>query len=135
MDEFARMALCEHEAMRIARRQRFWMHFTVWAAFSVFVFVLWLLTTRGFPWFAIPIMAWGIGVAAHWAHAYVVRDPEEILMLREQRSGALADAPTDPRPPAAAPSAGHGSATPSADEGSATPSAGEGGDTSASQKD
>ena len=87
MDEFGKMALREHEAMRIARRQWFWLHFTVWAAFGVFIFCIWLLTTRGWPWFLIPILAWGIVVATHWAYAYIVRDPEEILMLREQRDG------------------------------------------------
>jgi hypothetical protein len=133
MDEFARMALCEHEAMRIARRQRFWMHFTVWAAFSVFLFVLWLLTTRGFPWFGIPIMAWGIGVAAHWAQAYVVRDPEEILMLREQRSGAFADAPAGPR--VSSPAAGAPADAVRAPSGTAEASADEGADTSAREKD
>ena len=85
MDEFGKMALREHEAVRISRRQRFWMHFTVWVAISIFIFIIWVLTTRGFPWFLIPILGWGIFVAAHWAWAYVVRDPEEILMLREQR--------------------------------------------------
>jgi uncharacterized membrane protein YdbT with pleckstrin-like domain len=96
MDEFGKMALREHEAMRIARRQWFWMHFTVWVAFSIFMFFVWLLTTRGWPWFLIPVLAWGIVVAAHWAYAYVVRDPEEILMLRELR-----DRGAEERPPGA----------------------------------
>jgi hypothetical protein len=87
MDEFGRMALREREALRIARRQRFWLHFVVWAAFSVFLTVVWAVTTRGFPWFIIPILAWAILLAAHWAWAYVVRSPEEILIDREQQDG------------------------------------------------
>ena len=87
MDEFGRMALAEREALRIARRQRFWLHFVVWAAFSVFLTVVWAVTTRGFPWFIIPILAWAILLAAHWAWAYVVRSPEEILIDREQQDG------------------------------------------------
>jgi class 3 adenylate cyclase len=32
-----------------------------------FLFVVWILTGAGFPWFLIPAMAWGIGLATHWS--------------------------------------------------------------------
>ena len=65
MDEFGRAALREREAVRIARRQWFWMDLIVWAAISVFLFVIWLLAGGAFPWFVIATGAWGIVVVAH----------------------------------------------------------------------
>jgi hypothetical protein len=85
MDEFGRAALREREAVRIARRQWFWMDLIVWAAISVFLFVIWLLAGAGFPWFVIPVGAWGIVVVAHAAFAFVLRSPEDILLEREER--------------------------------------------------
>ena len=38
---------CEREAVRIARRQWFWMDLLVWAAISVFLFVIWWLAGGG----------------------------------------------------------------------------------------
>jgi hypothetical protein len=86
MDEFGKMALHERQALRIARRQRFWLHFVVWVAMSVFLIVVWALTSRGYPWPLIQIGAWAVIVAAHAAYAYLLRDPEEILIERERRA-------------------------------------------------
>lgn len=83
MDEFGKMALRERQALRIARRQRFWLHFILWAALSVFLVVVWALTSRSYPWPIIPIGAWAVILAVHWAYAYVMKDPEEILIERE----------------------------------------------------
>ena len=85
MDEFGRAALREREAVRIARRQWFWMDLIVWAAISVFLFVIWLLAGGGFPWFVIATGAWGIVVVAHAAFAFVLKSPEDILLEREQK--------------------------------------------------
>ena len=85
MDEFGKAALREREALRIARRQWFWMDLIVWAAISVFLFVIWLLAGGGFPWFVIPVGAWAIVVCAHAAYAFLLRSPEDILLEREQR--------------------------------------------------
>jgi hypothetical protein len=85
MDEFGKAALREREAVRIARRQWFWMDLLVWAAISVFLFVIWLLAGAGFPWFVIPVGAWGIVIVAHAAFAFVLRSPEDILLEREQQ--------------------------------------------------
>ena len=85
MDEFGRAAMREREAVRIARRQWFLMDVIVWAAISVFLFVIWLLAGGGFPWFIIPVGAWGIVVVAHAAFAFVLRSPEDILLEREQK--------------------------------------------------
>jgi hypothetical protein len=85
MDEFGKLALRERQALRIARRQRFWLHFVVWVALSVFLVIIWGVTTHGFPWFLFPICAWAVIVAAHAAYAYLLKDPEEILMEREKQ--------------------------------------------------
>jgi hypothetical protein len=91
MDEFGKAALREREAVRIARRQWFWMDLIVWAAISVFLFVIWLLAGGGFPWFVIAVGAWGIVVVAHAAFAFVLRSPEDILLEREQQERARED--------------------------------------------
>ena len=65
MDEFGKAALREREAVRIARRQWFWLDLIVWGAISAFLFVIWVLAGGGFPWFVIPTGAWAIVVAAH----------------------------------------------------------------------
>ena len=85
MDEFERAALHEREALRIARRQWFWMDLIVWAAISVFLFVIWLIAGGGFPWFVIPVGAWAIVVVANAAFAFVLKSPEDILLEREQQ--------------------------------------------------
>ena len=85
MDEFGELALRERQARRIARRQWFWMHAVVWAAVQLFLVVVWLLSGVGYPWFVFPLFGWGILVAAHAAYAFLVRDPEEIMIEREAR--------------------------------------------------
>ena len=85
MDEFGRAALREREALRIARRQWFWMDLIVWAAISVFLFLIWWLAGGGFPWFVIAVGAWGIVIVAHAAFAFVLRSPEDILLEREAK--------------------------------------------------
>ena len=57
----------------------------VWAAISVFLFVIWVLAGGGFPWFVIAVGAWGIVVVAHAAFAFVLRSPEDILLEREEK--------------------------------------------------
>ncbi len=86
MDEFGKMALRERQIQRIVRKQRFWLHFFVWVAISIFLFVIWLLTTRGFPWFFFPILAWGVLIVAHAVWAFLLRDPEDILIEHERSS-------------------------------------------------
>jgi len=85
MDEFGELSLKEREAKRIARRQWFWLHFAVYAVTQAFLFVIWLLSSASYPWFIFPLFGWGILVAAHAVYAFVVRDPEEIMVEREAR--------------------------------------------------
>ena len=85
MDDFARAAFREQEAKQILRRRYFLLHLSVYAMTNLFIFVIWALTTRGFPWFVFPIFGWGIGVVAHLVYAFLLSDPEEIVLRREQQ--------------------------------------------------
>jgi hypothetical protein len=85
MDEFGELALREREARRIARRQWFWLHFAVFVTTQVFLIVIWALSSSSYPWFVFPLFGWGILIAAHAVYAFVVRDPEEILVERAVR--------------------------------------------------
>ena len=87
MDEFGELALREREARRIARRQWFWLDFAVFLTTQVFLIVVWALSSASYPWFIFPLFGWGILLAAHAIYAFVVRDPEEILVERATRTG------------------------------------------------
>ena len=82
MDEFGELSLREREAKRIARRQWFWLHFAVFAMIQVFLIVIWALGSASYPWFIFPVFGWGVFIAAHAVYAFVVRDPEEIMVER-----------------------------------------------------
>ena len=51
-------------------QRAFQIHATVWFAVNGFLFLIWLITGAGFPWFLIPAAGWGIGLAAHATAAY-----------------------------------------------------------------
>ena len=87
MDEFGELALREREARRIARRQWFWLHFAVYVTIQVFLFVIWALGDESYPWFIFPLFGWGVLIAAHAVYAFVVRDPEEMMVERAMRRG------------------------------------------------
>jgi hypothetical protein len=48
--------------------------------------VIWALSSSSYPWFIFPLFGWGILVAAHAVYAFVVRDPEEIMVERAARA-------------------------------------------------
>ena len=85
MDEFAEMAGREREARRIVRRQWFWLHLAVYITGQLFLIAVWALSGGGHPWFAFSVFGWGIFLAAHGVHAFVMKTPEEIMIEREQR--------------------------------------------------
>ena len=85
MDDFARAAFREREAKQILKRRVFYLHAAVWAATNLFIFVIWLLVGGGFPWFLFPLLGWGIGLVAHGVTAYMLSDPHDIVLEREQR--------------------------------------------------
>ncbi|MHB8464072.1 MAG: 2TM domain-containing protein [Acidimicrobiales bacterium] len=85
MDDFSRAAFREREAKMIRRRRVFILHLSVYATTNLFLFVVWLMTGRGYPWFIFPIFGWGIGLAAHFVVALMLPDPDDIVLEREQR--------------------------------------------------
>ena len=79
-DAFERAAIraeAEHLRQRDERRAAgvrtgFRIHFTVFLAVQLFLFVIWLVLWQfaggtTFPWFLFALLGWGIGVAAHYA--------------------------------------------------------------------
>lgn len=52
-------------------QRAFQIHATAWFAVNATLFVIWLITTPGgFPWFLIPAMGWGVGLATHATATY-----------------------------------------------------------------
>ena len=92
MDEFARAAFREREARQIVRRRAFFVHAAVWAATNVFLVVVWAVVGGGFPWFLFPLLGWGIGLVAHGAAAFLMSDPRDVVLEREERRVARGDA-------------------------------------------
>jgi 2TM domain-containing protein len=99
MDDFARAAFREAEAKQILRRRVFLLHLAIYVATNLSLVGIWALTGAGHPWFVYPILGWGIGLVAHGAVAYLLSDPEEIVLRREQQRTAAA--PQDPPTPSA----------------------------------
>jgi predicted membrane channel-forming protein YqfA (hemolysin III family) len=84
MDEFAEMA--SREAKRIARRQSFWLHAAVFVPIQVILLILWIAVDAQFPWFAFPLLGWGMLLAVHGVYAFVMKTPEEIMIERTARA-------------------------------------------------
>jgi hypothetical protein len=97
MDDFARAAFREAEAKQILRRRVFLLHLSVYLSTNFTLVVIWALTGAGYPWFVFPILGWGIGLVAHGVVAYLLSDPEEIVLRREQQR--LSATPQDPSTP------------------------------------
>ena len=53
-----------------AAQRAFQIHAAVWFSVNAFLFLIWLITGAGFPWFLIPAAGWGIGLAAHATAAF-----------------------------------------------------------------
>ena len=99
MDDFARAAFREQEAKRILRRRVFYLHLSIYLMTNLFLVVIWALTGGGYPWFLFVVFGWGIGLVAHGAAAFLLADPEEIVLRREQeRLGKTPPAAADPQP-------------------------------------
>ena len=97
MDDFARAAFREAEAKQILRRRIFLLHLSIYVATNLSLIGIWAMTGAGYPWFVFPILGWGIGIVAHGVVAYLLSDPEEIVLKREQQR--LATGRQDPQTP------------------------------------
>ena len=94
MDDFALAAFREREAKQIWRRRAFFVHAAIFGAVNALIFTIWVLAGAGFPWFLFPLMGWGVGLVAHGASAYLLSDPNDIVLEREQRRMAERDRAT-----------------------------------------
>jgi hypothetical protein len=58
---------------------------------QLILLVVWIATGANFPWFAFPLLGWGIILAVHGVYAFVMKTPEEIMIeraAREEQRGA-----------------------------------------------
>lgn len=85
MDDFALAAFREREARQILRRRAFLVHLAIYGAVNLMLVGVWAVADGGFPWFVFPIMGWGVGIVAHAATAYLLANPNDIVLEREQR--------------------------------------------------
>jgi len=66
-DPFERAA--RQERATAHQRAGFRIHFGVFAAVNLMLFVIWAVTPHAhqpLPWFLYPLMGWGIGIVAHF---------------------------------------------------------------------
>ena len=90
MDEFAEAAFREIRAHKVVKRRALYIHAIVWGTANLFLFLIWLVTGGGHPWFLYAAGGWGIGLAAHAATVLLPDDPEEVMLREEQRKRRLA---------------------------------------------
>ncbi|MDI3287209.1 protein kinase [Polyangium sp. 15x6] len=81
-------------ARRARQKQRLVRHAAMWGVFSVFFFLLDMLTAGGMWWF-FPVLGWGVGLAAHAVKYLTPVDPtpeeeEELRLWHEIRREKLA---------------------------------------------
>lgn len=88
MDDFALAAFREREARQILKRRAFYVHAAVYGAVQIALVIIWAMAGGGYPWFVYPIIGWGIGLVAHAAVAFLLSNPDDIVLQREQRRAA-----------------------------------------------
>lgn len=88
MDDFALAAFREREARQILKRRAFYVHAAVYAAVQIALVGIWAMVGGGYPWFVFSIIGWGIGLVAHGATAFLLSNPDDIVLEREQRRAA-----------------------------------------------
>ena len=85
--------LIKEAEKRAEEKLGFYIHFTIYLAVNVMLFFIWLLATKGFPWFLFPLGGWGIGILFHFLSAFVFTrrlilkrlTEKEIRKLKEEK--------------------------------------------------
>jgi predicted membrane channel-forming protein YqfA (hemolysin III family) len=62
------------------------LHAAVFVPIQLLLLVVWIATGANFPWFAFPLLGWGILLAVHGVYAFVMKTPEAIMIERELRA-------------------------------------------------
>lgn len=52
------------------RRATIWPHLGSYLSVCLMIFVIWLVSGAGHPWFIYPVMGWGVGMVSHVAAVY-----------------------------------------------------------------
>lgn len=55
---------------RVERQKKFYRNLSSWLGFSLFFFVLNMVTSPGRMWFIYPVAAWGLGVFLQWVRVF-----------------------------------------------------------------
>jgi hypothetical protein len=61
----------EHARKRVEAKRGFFSHLAAYVIVNILLFVIWYLTSRGFPWFLFPLGGWGIGLIFHFLGVFV----------------------------------------------------------------
>ncbi len=85
MDEFARAAFREREAKQIIKRRVFLLHLSIFVVTNAFLVLVWYVTGHAYPWFLFPLGGWSIGVVAHGASTFLISDPQDVVLAREEK--------------------------------------------------
>lgn len=54
----------------------FYTHLVVYLGINVMLFFIWVYT-GGFPWFAFPLLGWGVALLAHFMQAFIYPNAKE----------------------------------------------------------
>lgn len=56
---------------RVREMKGFYTHLVIYVMVNILIFLIWLFTDTGFPWFVFPLGGWGIGLFFHWYNVFV----------------------------------------------------------------
>ncbi len=68
--------MTEEEIYKLARKKvedkkGFYIHLTAYVCVNGLLVIIWTVSGRGFPWFAVPAGGWGIGIVFHFLGVFV----------------------------------------------------------------
>ncbi len=91
MDDFAKAAFREREAKKILKRRVFLLHFSIFLVTNAFLVLVWYVTGHQYPWFLFPLGGWFIGIVAHGAATFLLSDPQDVILAKEEKRARSGD--------------------------------------------
>jgi hypothetical protein len=61
----------EEAKKRVKERREFYTHLTTYLIINAALFIIWMATGAGYPWFLFPLGGWGIGLIFHFFNTFV----------------------------------------------------------------